>query len=178
MWRTFTSYFLPAFTGAFWASPSPRANYLQFVKDRANLGWRDELVGGGLKRYLLLSGSLEHQAWDDRVLGSGEFVEQLWQQTEHLEKPSGQQQHPLDDLIREVAAILKVDEATLKNASRNRQVAEARGAICFIASRKLGFSGVEIAEALKVTRSAVVRDAHRGEDVCNLNNQLKALYQK
>jgi len=81
-------------------------------------------------------------------------------------------------LIREVAAILKVEEAALKNASRNRQIAEARGAICFIASRKLGFSGVEIAKALSVTRSGVVRDARRGESVCNLNKDLKALYEE
>jgi len=64
---------------AFFGSDSrtAQAKYLQFVEERANLGRRDELVGGGLKRYLLLSGSTEHQAWDDRVLGSGEFVEQL-----------------------------------------------------------------------------------------------------
>jgi len=73
---------------------------------------------------------------------------------------------------------LKVEEAALKNASRNRQVAEARGAICFIASRKLGFSGVEVARALNVTRSGVVRDARRGENVCNYNKELKALYEK
>lgn len=134
-------------------------------------------MNGCLTGDLLLSGSQEHQAWDDRVLGSGEFVEQLWQQTEHPEEPS-RQLLPLDDLIREVAVILKVEEAALKNASRNRQVAEARGAICFIASRKLGFSGVEVARALNVTRSGVVRDARRGEDVCNYNKKLKALYEK
>lgn len=154
-----------------------RANYLQLVKDRANLGRRDELVGGGLKRFLLLSGTHEYQAWDDRVLGSGEFVEQLWQQTEHPEGPS-RQQLPLDDLISKVAAIFKVEVAALTNGSRNRLVAEARGVVCYIAGRKLGFRGVEIAKALNVSPSGVVKDARRGEDVCNANNELKALFEK
>lgn len=151
-----------------------RANYLQLVKDRAALGRRDELVGGGLKRYLLSSGSEEHQAYDDRVLGSGAFVEQVWQHTSHQEKPS--RQLPLDDLITKIAAVLEVEEDALRNASRNRTVAEARAAICFIANKKLGFSGVEIAKALDITRSGVVKDARRGETVCNLNVGLKSLY--
>ena len=155
-------------------SGAARANYLQLVKDRAKLGRRDELVGGGLKRYLLWSGSEDPQAYDERVLGSGEFVEQLWQQTEHPEKQS--QQLPLDDLITKVATILEVEETALKNASRNRRVAEARGVICFIANRKLGFSGAEIAKALNVTRSGVVRDARRGEEAVNSNQELRKLY--
>jgi putative transposase len=151
-----------------------RANYLQLVKDEAALGSRDELVGGGLRRYLLLSGSEEHQAWDDRVLGSGEFVQLLWQQTGHGEKAA--KEFPLEDLITKVAATLKVEKAAVRNGSRNRQVAEARGAICFIAVRKYGFSGVEVAKAMKITRSGVVRDARRGEDVCNSNEELQCLY--
>jgi len=47
------------------------------------------------------------------------------------------------------------------NARRNWQVSEVKGAICFIAGRKLGFCGVEIAKALKVTCSGVVSDARR-----------------
>lgn len=52
-------------------------NYRSFVEDDIELGKRDELVGGGLKRYLTLSGSKDREAYDERILGSGEFVEHL-----------------------------------------------------------------------------------------------------
>ena len=45
------------------------------MADGVELGKRDELVGGGLKRHLKLTGASGFEAFDERVLGSGEFVE-------------------------------------------------------------------------------------------------------
>ncbi|HBA89761.1 MAG TPA: transposase [Geobacter sp.] len=152
-----------------------RAVYRQFVQEGIAMGRRDELVGGGLKRYLLLSGAHGCQAWDERVLGSGDFVEQLWQQAERPEEPC--KQLPLDDLIREVAAIFEIEVSALTNGSRSRQVAAARGAVCFIASKKRGINGAEIGKVLKITRSGVAKDSRRGEDLCSGNEKLKSLYE-
>jgi putative transposase len=52
--------------------------YHQYVADGIALGRRVELVGGGLKRYLHFSGSEDFQAFDERILGPGEFVEGIW----------------------------------------------------------------------------------------------------
>ena len=41
-----------------------------------SLGKNDELVGGGVRRSRLLSGSEEHEACDGRILDSGILVEQ------------------------------------------------------------------------------------------------------
>ena len=55
-----------------------RKKYRAFVADGVALGKRDELVGGGLKQHLKYSGTNGHEAYDERVLRSGEFVEYIW----------------------------------------------------------------------------------------------------
>ena len=58
---------------------SARKKYRAFIENGISKGRRDELVGGGLRRSLKLSGSEEYEAYDARILGSGSFVEQLQQ---------------------------------------------------------------------------------------------------
>ena len=53
----------------------------------AGQGRRDELVGGGLKRSLRTQGrGAKPEAYDERVLGLGEFVERLRQEEELRER--------------------------------------------------------------------------------------------
>ncbi|MBI5967409.1 MAG: transposase, partial [Deltaproteobacteria bacterium] len=59
-----------------------RRNYRKFVMDGISQGKRNELVGGGLLRSRKLGGFEGVQAFDERVLGSGEFVEQLRKEKE------------------------------------------------------------------------------------------------
>lgn len=66
-----------------WGKESARRSYRQFVIDGITKGRRDELVCGGLRRSSAgdeEAGDL--QAHDARILGSGEFVEGLWQEVE------------------------------------------------------------------------------------------------
>jgi putative transposase len=138
-----------------------RQKYRAFVAEGIALGKRDELVGGGLKRYLLLSGLTDYQAYDERILGSGDFVEQLWQETElPVVMPTSVQ---LEELIRQVADVFDIDEGALRRGSNQKAVIEARGALCFIAARKLGFLGADIATSLNISRSGVVVASRRGE---------------
>ena len=52
--------------------------YRQFIADGIAAGRRTDLVGGGLKRSLLdREESREYEAYDERILGSREFVETL-----------------------------------------------------------------------------------------------------
>lgn len=64
-----------------------RALYLDFITDGMQQGRRPELVGGGLKRSLAgVPGGVEPQLYDERVLGSGAFVEELREEQELREK--------------------------------------------------------------------------------------------
>lgn len=152
-----------------------KSRYRDFVADGIALGKRNELVGGGLRRYLALSGSHEHQAWDDRVLGSGEFVEHLWQEEGevHTVQPelSG-----LEDLVGQVAAVFGIEPNALLHGGKRAEFSTARGAFCYIATRKLGFAGAEIAKMLNISRGGVALAADRGEAIYRESKSLQNLF--
>jgi hypothetical protein len=57
---------------------SARQKYRDFVIAGIENGRRDDLVGGGLRRSRVGAHSGDGEAYDERILGSGEFVEALW----------------------------------------------------------------------------------------------------
>lgn len=137
-----------------------REKHQAFVADGISIGKRDELVGDGLRRVLKLAGGKEVTAYDDRILGSANFVEQLKQEKEiaaKLEAPI-----PLTELIRRVAEFARVDPRELCQRGRRTTVSDTKGIICFLAARRLGYSGEAVAKALGITRSGVCRGASRG----------------
>jgi putative transposase len=149
--------------------------YREFVKDGIALGKRDELVGGGLKRYLKLSGSQDFEAYDERILGSGDFVEEIWHETE---LPTEQTTPPpsLGYVIELVASVFGVSTAALRQGCKEKHVSEARGAICFIAIRRFGYHGTELAKNLGISESGVVLAARRGEALFNAKPILTELF--
>jgi len=56
-----------------------RRNYRQFIADGIDTGHRDDLVGGGLKRSQGERRKNEYESFDERVLGGGDFVDGLKQ---------------------------------------------------------------------------------------------------
>ena len=113
----------------------------------------------------------DYEAFDERILGSGEFVQQLLK-TEFI--LSGQKV-PLEELISEIARCFSIAPSALRSTSKSREFADARGALCYIAARKLGISGAEIARALNITRSGVVVAARRGEWILEQMPDLQSL---
>lgn len=142
-----------------------RRSYRQFVIDGIAKGRRDELVGGGLRRSS--AGDEEAvdllQAHDARILGSGQFVEGLWQEVET--PPLPETGITLAELILLVAEKLNIEVKSLGQRSRRADLAEARAAICYLAMRKHGFRGVEVAKYLNLTCSGVSVAARRGEEI-------------
>jgi nitrous oxide reductase accessory protein NosL len=72
---------------------------------------------------------------------------------------------PLPELSREIAAIFAVELTALRQGSRRKELIDARGALCFIATRKMGMSGGVVAKALTISRSGVLVAARRGEEI-------------
>jgi len=147
--------------------------YRNLVVDWIALGRRDELFGGGLKRYLKLSGSQDFEAYDERILGSGEFVEQLWKETGNVDLPAASP--PLEEIFERVATVFGIDAAALHEGSKQKQIAETRGAVCYITIRKFGYNGAVLAKALGITRSGVVLAARRGETLYEELPRLRAI---
>ncbi len=152
---------------------SARKKYRAFVMDGIRQGKRDELVGGGLRRSLKLSGSEAYETYDERILGSGSFVEQLQQETQASGiEPSGVS---LDEIIRCIAHIFSIEPASLRQGGKRKELSDARGALCYIAVIKLGFNGASVARMLNISRAGVCLASRRGEEIYKMNPDLHVI---
>lgn len=137
-----------------------REKYQAFVADGVERGKREELVGGGLRRMLKAAGNELITAYDDRILGSGDFVEQLREVKDVAERLESRL--PLTQLIQHVAKASGFERESLCQRRRGAELSEAKNIICYVATRLLGYSGEAVAKALGITRSGVCRGAVRG----------------
>jgi putative transposase len=137
-----------------------REKYQSFVADGISQGQREDLVGGGLRRVLKLAGNELVTSYDDRILGSGDFVERLKQEKEVADKLDAR--IPLTQLIKSIAEFSGVEPQELCQRGRKTMVSDIKSIICFLAARRIGYSGEIIAKALGITRSGVCRGASRG----------------
>jgi putative transposase len=139
-----------------------RSSYRQFIADGVSAGRRDELVGGGLKRSL--SKSVQEEEWgsyDERILGSGEFVDSLQQHEllrDRINSPIS-----FSELVSRVAAFLDLPEEAILRQGKAKPVSEARGLVAYLAIRELGFKGIEVGRELHLTSSGVSLALRRGE---------------
>jgi putative transposase len=156
---------------AYFAERSREAvrRYKAFVAEGVDQGRRPELVGGGLIRslggwsqVLSLRRKGLRMAADDRVLGDGDFVEQIWSESAEREKETLRRKGPgldLETLAREIAAEQGITETELRSGSRMRKVSDARRGFCKSSVGELGYPAAAVARFLGVTTSAVVRAA-------------------
>lgn len=141
-----------------------RRKYQQFVADGVPQGRRPELVGGGLRRSQKASGGQERlEIFDDRVLGSSDFVESLRQDAtiRSLLPPKLSMPH-LQELV---CSLFAVEPQEILRRARMDKVAEAKAVFCYAAIRLLGLTGSEVAKHLGMGSSAVSRAVTRGEEV-------------
>jgi len=150
-----------------------RKNYRAFVEGGIARGKRDDLVGGGLKRSLQSLPSKEPTAYDDRILGTGPFVEALKNEGA-FHGPS----MPLGVLVERLASLLSVVPGDLKERTKKKQVAEARNVISYVAVRLQGHNGAELARRFNVTRSAVSAGADRGKRLVEKSEALQTAISK
>lgn len=141
------------------STSAARRNYRCFVEDGIEVGRRSELVGSGMQRRPAEPGE-EKELWDSRILGCGDFVEELLRKTESDPTPT---KVPLQEVIDRVCLILDVQKTDLMSQSRSARIACARGIICHLAFTA-GHRGVEIARSLRITGAAVSIAAQRGKD--------------
>jgi putative transposase len=97
-----------------------RIRYRQFLADGAATGRRDELVGGGLKRSKVHGDGLEEWGcYDERILGSGEFVDSLKQLEELRGKISVKMALP--ELISRAALIFNLPQNSIRRPAKAKQ---------------------------------------------------------
>jgi putative transposase len=148
--------------------------YRQFVSDGIGVGRRDDLVGGGLKRSRLdREDNHEHEAYDERILGSGGFVETL---TGADSRPEAKRAPlPLVAILQKVCDVTEMDAEKLKRSGKERAAAGARAIFCFLAVREYGHTGKEVGSLTGLGSSGVSIAVRRGEEVMRNNPSLRKM---
>ena len=102
---------------------------------------------------------------DERILGSGSFIERVIAEAEEREKETLRLKKKVPDLsalLKEVAEKEGMDEKELTEVRRTRKVVRVRKIFCQLAVRKFGYPGASVARFLGVTTSLVNRYAASG----------------
>lgn len=150
-----------------------RRRYRQFVTAGVRQGRRSDLVGGGLRRsaggwegLAVLRRGRERWAFDERILGSGSFVERLLAEvTPAPGVAPARAWRAFARLRAQLAATFAVPEAELAAGGRRRPVAAARAAVGAVAVHGLGLPVTRVARALGVTPMPLARALLRGQQL-------------
>jgi putative transposase len=159
---------------------SARSKYHDFIKEGVSMGKRPDLTGGGLVRsvggWLNLIEMRRAKVFvkgDERILGEGDFVEQILQTAgEKFEKRSllVSQGWDMDKLAEHVAQLLDMEVSEVWSAGKYRHIVKARSLLCYWAARELGVSMASIAKILNLSSAAVTQSVERGERLVKENN--------
>ena len=150
-----------------------RRRYRQFVAEGIPRGRRPELQGGGLRRsaggwegLAALRRGRERWAFDERVLGSGAFVDHLLTEVgaAGLLSPA-RAWRAFPRVLGHLARIFGVAATEVTGGSRRRPVAATRAAVGAVAVSGLGLPVTRVARALGVTPMPLLRALARGRMV-------------
>jgi len=149
------------------------ARYEAFISDGITAGNHTEQSNGGLFRSAdewaevqsLRSKGIPIPS-DERILGSGEFIQRLIAEAEQRMKETLRLRKRVPDLKEFAERITKlqgINKDALMTGCRSQEVARARKIFCQVVVKKAGYSGAEAARFLGVSTSAVNRLANEDE---------------
>jgi len=157
-----------------------RGRYNEFVREGIEQGERSDLIGGGLLRsqggwaaVKALRRSGEYQKGDERILGDGDFVDEVLSKAEeHLEERYRLQVegYDLDKLIERVGELMGMSSEEIMEKGKERRKVEARSILCYWATDSLGIGQGELAKLLRLTQPAVSQAVRRGKDLIKLQS--------
>jgi hypothetical protein len=142
--------------------------YKEFILAGCHEKQRKELTGGGLKRSLKGMGvnpeaDKNQEAYDERILGSGEFVETILKESKNY-KPK-KNRIGLDELINRVCRCTGIDVNELLSEGRLKHISNTRAIICYLGIRCLGFSASILSHTLSIGHSSVIAATERGKQL-------------
>jgi hypothetical protein len=172
-----TDYILKLFDAS---SSIARRRYAEFVAEGIAQGRRPDLIGGGLIRSVggwsvvkALRKAGAHRKGDERILGDGEFVENVLARAEEdLEHKYRLRAKGFDfkKVVKRVAELTDLEPAEVLAAGKYKKVIAARSLVCFWAVRELGISQTRLARMLRISQPAVSVAVSRGEQLAKDHN--------
>jgi REP element-mobilizing transposase RayT len=150
-----------------------RERYRQFVREGLRNGQSRDLSAGGLRRSmegieLLASLKRGREGWahDERILGTGAFVEQVLRE-EALRRTASavEYRQVIGNLTRQISEYFQVTEAELRCRTLRRSAVDARAVFDHTLVRYHGFSLTVVGRYLNLSPQTVARGVRRGEVV-------------
>jgi REP-associated tyrosine transposase len=147
--------------------------YRRFVREGVDQGTVKELTGGGLIRsqggwsqVLGMRRRGQAEDFDERILGGGEFVNQILKETE--ERQLRQLKHKkagktLQKIIEEECRKIRINPLELRGGGKRRDVSSTRATIAKRGRDELGLSAAAIARQVGVSTSAITKAIERIE---------------
>ena len=152
-----------------------RRDYRRFVQKGISDGRREDLTGGGLIRSAGGWAALKAmrrlkmaQNSDERILGDGDFVEQvLAQAQEQMERRYELQArgYDLDKIAKRVSQVMGLELSEIWAPGKERKRVNARSVLCYWAVREVGISMAELSRQLNLSLSGVSLAVKRGEQI-------------
>jgi REP element-mobilizing transposase RayT len=144
---------------------SARKSYREFVEEQLQLGRQPELTGGGLVRsaggwseVLSMRKRGERQFSDERILGSGAFVEEVLGEVGEAQKemmPVRMRQEDAHRLIERECKENGLSIKALQGGSRNKGYSTLRRVLAGNLVDDLGLSHADVARMLGISRAGV-----------------------
>lgn len=147
--------------------------YRKFMGEEMSKDQAEELRGGGLIRsqggwsqVLSMRRRGQKEVFDERILGSGDFVNKVLDDTE--ERQAGQLKNKragltIQGIIDEECRKKGISSLELKGGSKRRKVSDVRSLIGLRSRDELGLSSAEIARHVGINTSGIIRSIERAE---------------
>lgn len=147
--------------------------YIEFITDAKDTGKRDDLTGGGLRRsaggwkgvYELMRAK-EYWRGDERVLGDGNFVDQVFKTSEEdfeRREKLKQKGWDLEKLTKVVCEQMSIKHEDLMRKWRDNKVSDAKKIITHLGCSELGINGTALGKYFNITKQAVAKLKAQGE---------------
>ena len=145
-----------------------RKDYLQFIQ--SGMKYEENLEGGGLRRSLgglgrvfSPDGEDPRECFDSRILGSGMFVQEIWEKLD--ERGEQEKRIQFHDLAEMICGYCKVDIRKVMNWRKQKGTSEAKSLLVSTAIRVLEMSGADVGRKIKLTPSRISQLKYAGEEL-------------
>lgn len=153
-----------------------KRRYRQFVLEGIGLEKRRELSTGRGSKVVGKANGEGSGRGDSRILGRGSFVEEVLAGTERLARERVQLRRKRVDVEQTLDFIgreLGVTREEIIGGGRRREISAARSAFCYVCLRRLGLTGRQLSEALRVGPAGVHLASVRGEVFVRENREFE-----
>ena len=147
--------------------------YRKFVMEAKDMGHREDLAGGGLRRsaggwsgVMALGRQGDRWQGDERVLGDGTFVSAVLKESEEAivrHEKLKREGWDIVRLITYISALMSVPKEDIYRRSRKNRISQARELVMYLGKTELHMSGRELEKTFSISSSAVSQSIQRGE---------------